>query len=267
MRESIRNVCGVLATHFFSGITEQIACGETAPQGKLGSLISSRLIQKAAAEGDHEALRRHLAHYWTGCEGDSFYSNFDDRFEKWFLGGHYPVFAELTRLVSENPGKYSRVVEVGCGDGRVLHHLSEQLDGIEEFVGIDINEGIIGRNRDFYDSDKLKFVAGDATEWIGREAGEGTILATYGGVMEYFLENELADLYETLKEKAPVAVVMVEPLYDDFDLEREEASRSSGGEHSFSHNYPLLLRRAGFEIAYEEEPEMEFRWLTLMAEG
>lgn len=62
-------------------------------------------------------------------------------------------------------------------------------------------------------------------------------------------------------------VALVEPLYDDFDLENETSSRASGTENSFTHHYPLLLQESGFEIEFQKEPEMEFRWMMMIARG
>jgi hypothetical protein len=88
---------------------------------------------------------------------------------------------------------------------------------------------------------------------------------SYGGVMEYFLEDELAVMFDMLKKKSPVAVALVEPIYDNYDLSKDTASRSSGMEHSFSHNHRHLLESAGFEIKYQNESELDFRWMTIVA--
>ena len=81
------------------------------------------------------------------------------------------------------------------------------------------------------------------------------------------METELKEIYALLKANSPVALALVEPLYNDYDLDAESASRSSGQEHSFSHNYPRLLQEAGFELVFRSEPEMEFRWFMIVAKG
>lgn len=267
MKNTIKQACGAIASQVFRSKTLALAKGELAPEGMVDQLISEQLIRKAAENGDHSALRNQLANYWQGAAADYFYEAFTDRFEEWFLNDHYAVVETLKEIVAESPNKYKKLYEIGCGDGQVLSHLSRNLPQIDHFTGLDLNEKIIDRNSDFYINDKMSFEAGDAAGWLDQNADEGSVVMTYGGVFEYFLEDELKNMLAMLKQKSPVTLALVEPLYEDYDLSTETKSRTSGKEHSFSHNYRHLLTEAGFEIQFEQEPEMEFRWIMMVATG
>ena len=60
---------------------------------------------------------------------------------------------------------------------------------------------------------------------------------------------------------------MVEPIYDGFDLNKDLQSKSGGAECSFSHNYPHIVEKAGFEVIYQTLTTNEFTWLMMIAKG
>lgn len=267
MKDMIKEVCGNVAGCILPKVKHDLASGGKEPRGTIEKLISYSLIKKAARTGDEGDLRKHLAQYWKGDAGDSFYETFGDRFEGSFLGEHYSLVEALDAEIRDSEGKYDQLIEIGCGDGRVLNHLSEKFGGLVKFTGLDINAGIVEKNREVYDSGKLSFESGDASILVREKANKGTILFSYGGVMEYFLESELVEMFRHLKTQSPSLVALVEPLYDSFDPDTETKSRSSGQEYSFSHNHRHLLESCGFEIKYRQLLESDFRWMMIVAEG
>lgn len=267
MRNTIRQTCGSVASQLFRQKTATLAKGEEIPQNWIDRLISNELIRQAADEGNHTMLRDRLANYWQGSAGDFFYQEFSERFDSWFMGPHYSNVEALKKTLLRSSNKYRQLYEIGCGDGQVLNHLSRCLPNLNHFTGLDLNERIIARNSDFYLSDRLSFHACDAGEWLSENAEEGSVIFTYGGVLEYFLEQELTDMFTMLRQKSPIAISLVEPVYEDFDMKGETRSRTCGQEHSFSHNYRYLLEKAGYDIVHYQEPEMEFRWVMIVAEG
>lgn len=78
------------------------------------------------------------------------------------------------------------------------------------------------------------------------------------GVFEYFPRATLQSLFGSIAEQqSPAVVALIEPIAADYDLEKERESRPYGSEHSLGHNYPLLLREAGFVIRYQEQLRFE----------
>jgi SAM-dependent methyltransferase len=266
LKSWIKQQAGMAAATCCPRLARAVAAGDAAAlAGRLGRLILHAQTQRAAQRGAWADLRRSLAGYWRSAEGDRFYDAYPQRFEEWFLKAHYPVVETVCRLAG--PESFRFLYEIGCGDGRVLNHMAGRLPALKRLTGLDLNPGIIARNRiTFAGNTRLAFESVDAQAWLIQHARPGSILMTYGGVLEYFTEADLRTLFAHFGTKlAPALVALVEPLADDFDLQAETSSRPHGAEHSFSHPYLRLLEAAGFEIILAEEVRLEHRWLMLVA--
>ena len=85
------------------------------------------------------------------------------------------------------------------------------------------------------------------------------------------MREELESLYRYIAENCkPAAVVVIETVAVDHDLDNEPDSYVYGRELAFSHNYPQLLREAGFTIEFHSERPGEAvdgggRWVRLLA--
>ena len=198
MKHSIKQTCGKLAARAFHHKKTKLLEGSIVPQTKLDRLIVTQLIEEAADSQDLELLRKQFSGYWRGTQGDEFHESYRDRFEEWFKQDHYPVVEALQEVVKETPGTFTRLCEIGCGDGEVLNHLATVFPEMKSLVGLDINENIIARNREAYckNDKRLEFIAGDALDWLKANMKPGMVVMTYGGVFEYFLETELKEIYE-----------------------------------------------------------------------
>ncbi|NJM84102.1 MAG: class I SAM-dependent methyltransferase [Tabrizicola sp.] len=222
--------------------------------------------ERAKRRGTAEDLQKSLFQTWQTDVSDGYFEQYLDRFQKWFLGPHHEIVDELATL--SRSGRYHRLVEVGCGAGRVLEHLSKAMPEVPSFIGVDINEGIVARNQTEYAADpRLTFLAADAAIWLKETAMPGTILMTYGGVMEYFSAETLTALFKSLAANGPAAVALVEPVDPGHDLEGDTASHVFGGENSFSHNHAHLLRQAGYRIRFRKTLDLGLvSWIMILAE-
>jgi ubiquinone/menaquinone biosynthesis C-methylase UbiE len=212
--------------------------------GLAGKLIRNAYLAEAVSRGDHETLRRYFTHYWSSSISEEFYEGFAHRFETLFLR-HHSCIAERIAESLPDPGEQPfRLVEVGCGDGRVLEWFAESLPNIGEFLGVDLNAREIEKCRERHRrSDRISFHAGDLLEWIQANPAPRTILVTNGGVFEYLLQSELHTLLKELRRLcAPCLVAVTETIGCDHDLGRESESLPYGHELAFSHNYPAALR-------------------------
>ena len=220
---------------------------------------------RARASGDTGALQKSLFHFWRADTADAYFDQYLDRYQKWFLGPHHAIVDQLAAL-SES-GVYTRLVEVGCGAGRVLEHCAAAMPAVPSFVGVDINPVIIARNQaDFAQNHRLQFLSADASDWLQKTAQPGTILMTYGGVMEYFAGPTLAGIFGTLAQHGPAAVALVEPVDPAHDLQNDAASHAFGQEHSFSHNHKKLLEAAGYEVIFYKTLRLGgASWVMLLA--
>ena len=204
---------------------------------------------RARARGDADALQKTLFDFWHTDVADAYFDQYGDRFAKWFLGPHHEIVDQLAVL--SRSGDYSRLIEVGCGGGQVLEHCANAMQAVQEFIGVDINPVIIARNQiHFAQNPRLRFLTADASVWLPKTAKPGTILLTYGGVLEYFSARTLSAMFESLAGAAPAAVALVEPVDPDHDLWRDARSHAFGQENSFSHNHQKLLEATGFKTVF-----------------
>jgi hypothetical protein len=242
--------------------------------GAAAKLIRNAHLAEAVRRGDHEKLRRYFTHYWSSATSAEFYEGFAHRFEELFLRHHSLIsdhVGDALPGLGEGP---VRLVEVGSGDGKVLEWFAERLPEIDTLHGVDLNDREIRRCRENHrDSSRLFFHTGDLLAWLRENPAPRTVLVTNGGVFEYLLEDELRTLFGELRSLcSPCLVAVTESIGDDHDLENDTSSLPYGHELAFSHNYPTILREAGFAIHWERnrptEPGEEnhpVRWYQLVA--
>lgn len=244
--------------------------------GSAAKLMRNSHLAEAVGRRDHEKLRRYFTHYWSSGTSVEFFDGFAFRFEELFLRYHAVIADHLAGLLPKLGDGPIRLVEVGSGDGKVLEWLSAQLPGIAAFYGVDLNEREIEKCRERHrDSTRLHFHAGDLHAWLLANPAPRTILVTNGGVFEYLLEHEMRALFQELRAScSPCLVAITESIADDHDLDRELHSITYGREFAFSHNYPAMLRDAGFTIEWERnrptkpgEDSHPVRWYQILASG
>jgi trans-aconitate methyltransferase len=232
---------------------------------KLKRWILCARTARARARGDTRALQKSLFQFWRTDTANDYFDRYQDRYQKWFLGPHHEIVDQLAKLARS--GDYNRLVEVGCGAGRVLEHCANAMPGVRDFIGVDINPVIIARDKtDYAQNPRLQFLAADASIWLEETAQPGTILLTYGGVMEYFSADTLASMFRGLAQHHPAAVALVEPVDPNHDLANDPASHAFGQENSFSHNHEKLLQNAGFKTLFRKELRFGgVSWVMLLA--
>lgn len=227
-------------------------------------ILSSRSA-RARARGNPAALQNSLFQFWRADTSDAYFDKYLDRYETWFLGPHHGIVDQLVLL--SRSGAYSRLIEVGCGAGQVLEHCAHAMPKVDKFIGVDINPTIIARDQvNFAQNSRLQFLAADASVWLMENAQPGTILLTYGGVMEYFSAATLTAIFTTLAQNGPAAVALVEPIDPSHDLVGDAASHAFGQENSFSHNHEKLLQAVGYTVIFRKTLRIGWTsWVMLLA--
>lgn len=267
LKSRIQITLGRIAARLAPHLLREMEAGEqTGSNIRLKRWIAMAQTQAALAGGSSATISQTLMNNWRSESANSYYDQYTARFEKWFLGPHQAVVDEMVKLNAETPLRL--MVEVGCGDGRVLDHCAERMPDIPDCVGVDINPAIIARNQEVYaEKPRLRFVAENAERWLAQNTGPGTLLFTYGGVLEYFSRESLEGIFRDMAGKPGSAVALVEPVAPDHDLEQGSQSFNFGQEHSFSHNYAALLTEAGLELRYQSETQLGgARWVMMLAQ-
>ena len=232
---------------------------------KIKSWILHARTARARANGDAGALQDSLFQTWQADTANAYFDQYLDRYEQWFLGLHHEIVDQMAMLTRN--GAYHRLVEVGCGAGRVLAHCADAMPQVANFTGVDINPSIIARNKiAFAQNPRLQFLAANASAWMEQTAQSGTILMTYGGVMEYFSAQTLVSMFGALAQHLPAAVALVEPVDPAHDLAQDGASHPFGPENSFSHNHAKLLEAAGYVVTFHKTLRLGgVSWVMLLA--
>ena len=256
-------------TSLFRRRAQKLKDGKTSIYlGAFDRLLRNGLYAKAYEERDFKTQRDMFAQYWAQ-EADEVSYNWEDRFKTDFLGGNVKLIDELENLMATR--SYKRLYEIGCGHGHLLEYLHNRFPDLPALVGIDISHEQIEKNKETYKQPRICFQAADAGRWLKEHAEPGSIYLTNGGVLEYFLESELQELFAFLAtSRAPLVIGLIECVGKDHDLEEERFTHLYGRELSFSHNYPHLLREAGLDIVHQSEymgtrEHGSGRWLRILA--
>lgn len=262
-RALARAIAGQILATLQPAAVKRLEAGQ-APRNRNERLLLAGLVARHRARGSLERLAAQHTRFWEGPSAVDFHAATAARCEEDLRGPHSLVFDLLGEAFAD--GRLHSLSEIGCGSGRVLAEATARLPALTSLVGLDLSAAQSAANRARHRDPRLSFVAADAQEWIPAHAAPGWCFLSYGGVLEYFTQDALARMFEVIASRAPAGVVVVEPLGDDFELASESRSRPYGQELSFSHNYPLLLTRAGLRITRQHEYRVRgVRWIALAA--
>lgn len=236
------------------------------PKRKLKKWIARTEFRRLAANGDGVTVENALTRRWTTDNlAPDYYDTYADRFDDMFRGSHAQILDWLKEYATQT--EINSVIEIGCGDGQALAAMAEHVPEIAKWTGIDINADIIARNTErFQKRRELTFAAADATDWLSEHFGPGTLLVSYGGVMEYFAPETLRKWFELIARRDGAGVLLVEPIDPSHDTAMDPASHIWGWENSFSHNHLALLEQSGYRIIHSARAEAaKFQWSLILA--
>ena len=234
--------------------------GPGSAHGLIDRLIRAHLANRLKA--DDEALEDTHRDFWRGQPPDGWYRDAERKVTEVYAPSYGPFVDRLADRVAAHP--VDRFVELGAGDGSWLDYLSHRIEGAGRFVGVDISELEITRNRARYPS--LEFVHDDIVGWARANASPRTVYHTNSGVLEYLSERSLRQLLAILAARAKDSLLLfIEPLAPDHDLRTEPHSKPWGDELSYSHNYPHWFEVLGLQtIECEERQVMGYRMMMIM---
>ncbi|WP_434685719.1 methyltransferase domain-containing protein [Pseudanabaena minima] len=204
--------------------------------------------QKGKISDELESIHRN---FWS--KADKYFADTKNRTEEVHIPAHKNIVQGLITLLEDK--NIQTVCEFGTGDGSWLNYLSQQWTVVKKFIGIDISEHQVDDNNRKYSH--LTFVRSDLIEWTEKNATHNTLYHTCGGVLEYLSEDSVRRLIQILRNQAKDSIVFfIEPLYGDYDINKDIASEIISFEYSYTHNYVHLLKSAGFEIISHDEKEV-----------
>jgi len=218
----------------------------------LNRLIGAGIAYRALRDKDFDSLADYHRKFWGGERAKAFHDKAPVRFDAAFRKFYTPVIDELEAFLGTN-GKLSTFCEIGSGSGLLMDYLAKRFEQVERLIGIDLCETTSAAAREAYPDPRMEFVAGDALEYIREKGRPNWVYLTHNGVLEYFEPEAVKRFLDLVADSKPAAVVLIEPIGLNHDLDTQTESWPYGQEFSFSHNYPYLLEQRGFRVVYRHE--------------
>ncbi|MBU2928307.1 class I SAM-dependent methyltransferase [Winogradskyella psychrotolerans] len=212
-------------------------------------LMRSALIKKLDKIDDYSEVAKLNKNFWSNKKATELFDKLEEGFQNDFLPHCSFIFKILKEKLSKESESFTRLVEIGTGNGDVLNYLYSEFPQIDRFIGIDLSVDQIEINKAKYKNNKkLEFVASDAIEWVREHGARNTIFVTSRGVLEYFEPQLLEEFLNMIYSLGNTIFIAIEPNGKDHNLETNFNSELYGYEPSFSHNYPYLFKKSGFSI-------------------
>ncbi len=197
------------------------------------------LLRQAWAAGGATEYHRHHHEYFT---------QHLDEFEHFMA----PLLNRVAEFLSQK--EFNTVVEVGCGNGLLLERVAARADHSRaEFVGLDLDAGIIALNRQRYAQSRVRYHQADTLQEFLGGLGAHSVLVFANATFTYFTEKELLSCFGWLATHVPRGAVVIADA-TVLDPQSEKHSRPYGA-LTFSHNYEFLLAQAGLkEVRCDLQP-------------
>lgn len=251
MKERIKNIIGNMLIALFPKKAATLEKkGLTIIDPKFNIIerqMRNAILKKATSSNNFDKLSKIHNDYWINQGLDVF--SWNNSFEDNFLPNCTFLVDLVKEKIKENDMQFDTFVEIGTGNGDVLHYLESNFPKINKFFGIDLSTKQIKINQEKYkEHSKLEFVNADVLEWVKKEGCTNTIFMTSNGVFEYFTENQLREFIKYASSLGRVLFVVIEPTVIDQNFELNPHSTIYGYEKSFSHNYARIFDDYGLTI-------------------
>lgn len=210
--------------------------------------LRAGLARQAFVKGDLDEVAEYHRKFWEGKGGKEYHDQNRAAFHNTFIPNFSFVIDDLNERLADQP-EFKTLVEIGSGSGQMLDHLGQTVPTIDEFIGIDLSPDTIRDCQAEFTNPKLTWVAADGDVWVRENGQPHMVFVSHRGVLEYFPQKNLESLFRFIAtELSPTIFIAIEPVGIDHDLDKELDSTTYGREFSFSHNYPHLFAKTGFDV-------------------
>ncbi len=253
-KEFVKQTVGSVLLPFMRKRAHHLARNEfsmtVGPRSFVDSCLRAALARKLLRENQVDVMSYYHQQFWTGDRGTEFHRHVRAQVLEVYEAHFKYLITELNQLIKDYP-KLETLAEIGAGGGSFTNMLTQNVNGIDNWIGNDLSMDIIAENRKLYPH--IEWFAGDGKAWVETYGEPCTIFLTFRGVLEYFTQANLDAMFAYITEHhQPSAFVLVEPVALNHDLDTETESRAYGTEYSFSHNYPHLLTKNGYVIRQQK---------------
>lgn len=215
-------------------------------------LMRNAILNKAENNNNFKKLSKIHTNFWVS-QGKDFFST-SNSFTNNFLPNCTFIFDIVKDYFLKNEVQFDTFVEIGTGNGDVLHYLESNFPTVDKFIGIDLSKEQIRINKEKYKENlRLEFINSEVYQWVKKEGRKNMIFMTSNGVFEYFTEHQLRKFIKYTKSLDQVYFVIIEPTVLNQNFEENPKSIIYGWEKSFSHNYIKIFQDYGFKIYHQSK--------------
>jgi ubiquinone/menaquinone biosynthesis C-methylase UbiE len=151
------------------------------------------------------------------------------------------------------------VLEIGCGFGRNLKFLMENLSYQPKLVGFDISESMIGKAKEGV-NDKVLLGCGDITSLPFRDRSYDLVY-THATLM-HVPEEDVSTAIQELKRVAKKYLILIEETYWSKGNLRRGTFKPN--EYTFIYDYKMLASQSGLVIEEMREEEGDWNLIYLL---
>jgi hypothetical protein len=218
----------------------------------LNRLIGAGVAYRALRRRDFGSLADYHRQFWGGEHAKAYHDAFPERFQAVFLRYYVPLIDELERFLKTRAAM-TTFCEIGSGGGLLIDYLAKRFEHAERLIGIDLDAVTTAAARKAFPDPRMEFVAANALAYLETHGRPNWVYLTQNGVLEYFEPEAVERFFRLVAKLKPAAVALIEPVGMNHDLDTQPASWPYGQEFGFSHNYPYLLEKHGFQVMYRQE--------------
>ena len=133
------------------------------------------------------------------------------------------------------------VLEVGCGNGRIMKRLDERCDG-RCYVGMDLSAKMLTYGRRHMGlPENIRLVRGSL---LGLPINREFDLVSCPAVLQYFDEVQIIEVMEKLLRLSAKRLVLIGPFKNERDIDDERTVYNEGANY-YVHNYLSILTGLG----------------------
>ncbi|HFC12312.1 MAG TPA: methyltransferase domain-containing protein [Anaerolineae bacterium] len=251
-KEQIKQLLGTVMLPFMPARAERLAQESfsmtTGGRDFVDACLRAGLARKLLSQNKEAEIAEYHRKFWEKNNSLEYHRGVRDMVMQVFHDYFEFLIPEIKTLLAENPD-FKTLIEIGSGGGDLLNYLAEQIGQLDTFVGIDLSPEITEENKSHYRNAKLRWIADNGKIWVEENGQPNNIFMTFRGVLEYFTTTDLEEMFGRIATSMqPSIFILVEPIALTHDLATDVASHPYGTEYTFSHNYPHLLKQAGFDL-------------------
>ena len=154
-KELLKQAVGSLLMPWMRKRTEHVAQHEFSmtigPRSLIDSCLRAALARKLLRDNQVDVMSYYHQQFWTGDGGTKFHRSVREQVLEVYEADFQYLVDEINQLIVDFP-ELETVAELGAGGGSFAQMLSENVRGIDNWIGNDLSMDIIAENKTTFTS-------------------------------------------------------------------------------------------------------------------